>query len=324
VAQFWLDQWIEWVADRFPEGTYLAEPIYLRGLLAIVLVSLICGAVGSLVVGNRMAFFSDALAHCAFAGISLALLVGMIFGLGFRALEPWVAPIMVGFGIVVGLGIAVVRDKTAQASDTVIGVFFAGAIGFGAVMLKAASARAFYSPENFLFGDIVFVTGHQIVALFGLAVVTLVFLMWMNNRLVIASFNQSLARSRRINVQLCNYLFIVLLAAIVNLCLITVGALLINALLIVPAATAANLCRNLRQLFWCSVSLCLVAGVTGQWLSRAVPVATSRGYAVHAGESGTVVVVSVILFFLSMAVGPWLKSRRPAQAPVPAQAATGS
>jgi zinc transport system permease protein len=321
--EFWLDHWVRLFTERFPAETPLSSPSYVNGLLAIVLVSLICGAVGSLVVGNRMAFFSDALAHCAFAGIALGLLIGLITGLNRHDMVPWIPAIMVTFGILVGLGIAFVRDKTAQASDTVIGVFFAGAIGFGAVLLQAAAARTYYSPEQFLFGDLVFVTGHDIVTLFVLAIVTVAFLVWLYNRLVFASFNASLARSRQIPVTLCNYLFIVLLAIIVNLCLKAVGALLINALLIVPAATAANLCRNMRQLFWCSILLCVFAGVSGQFLSWQVMIATMRGRPIHPGESGTIVVVSVALFFLSMAIGPWLKNRQPSRAPEVAPASSG-
>jgi zinc transport system permease protein len=302
----WLDQWIEWFTTQFPQNDYLGSPSYVHGFLAVILVAIICGSVGSLVVGNRMAFFSDALAHCAFAGIALGLLIAIFTGAGPRAMDVWIPAIMVGFGILVGLGIAYVRDKTALASDTVIGVFFAGAISFGAVMLKAATARVYYSPENFLFGDIVFVTGYDIVYLFILALVTIAFMVWMNNRLVFASFNPSLALSRQIPVRLCNYLFIVLLAIIVNLCLRIMGALLINGLLIVPAATAANLCRNMRQLFWCSIGFCLFAGVFGQWLSSSVAYAT--GF--HPGDSGTIGCVAVLLFFVSMAIAPRLKNRR--------------
>jgi len=316
--QIWLDRWLGWFANLWSETNPLSSPSYVHGLLAILLVGFICGAVGSLVVGNRMAFFSDALAHCAFAGIGLGLLIGLLSGAGPREMEPWIPTIMVVFGVLVGLGIAFVRDKTAMASDTVIGVFFAGAIGFGAVMLKAATARVYYSPENFLFGDLVFTTGYDLVTLFLLAIVTVGFLFWMNNRLVFASFNASLALSRQIPVRLCNYLFIVLLAVIVNLCLKSVGALLINAFLIVPAATAANLCWNMRQLFWWSIGLCLFAGLAGQWLSWQVLVATSRGTPVHPGESGSIVVVTVMLFFLSMVIGPWIKNRR---APIPASRA---
>src|SRR5262249_16315560 len=152
---------------------------------------------------------------------------------------------MIGFGILVGLAIAFVRDQTSLTSDTVIGVFFAGAVGFGALLLKALSRKSYYSPENFLFGSPGTVTSEELIYLFLLVLVTGGFLYWMYNRLIFTSFNPSLARSRQIPVRLCSYLFIALLALIVNLSLKIVGALLINALLIVPAATAANCCRNM-------------------------------------------------------------------------------
>jgi zinc transport system permease protein len=129
----------------------------------------------------------------------------------------------------------------------------------------------------------------------------------MCNDLVFTSFNPSLARSRRIRVELCNYLLVILLALIVNLCLRTVGALLINALLVVPAATAANLARNMRQLFWLTIGLCVGVGVFGFWLSWevALPVAGSRP--IQFGSSGVIVVLSVVRFFASMVVGPRLR-----------------
>src|SRR5207248_6381394 len=159
-----------------------------------------------------------------------------------------------------GLGIAYVRERTALASDTVIGVFFAGAIGFGAMLFKALNARSYMTPENFLFGDPTYVSTVDLLALLVLTLLTGAVLAWIYNQLVFTSFNASLARSRRFSMRLCNYLFIVLLAVIVNLSLKTVGALLINALLVVPAATAGNLSRNLRQMFWLSLGLSLFVG----------------------------------------------------------------
>jgi zinc transport system permease protein len=209
---------------------------------------------------------------------------------------------MVGFGILVGVGIAYVKEKTALANDTVIGVFFAGAMGLGAMLLKHLSKRGFFNPENFLFGDLMTVRSDDLILLFVLGVVTAGLLAWMYNRLVFTSFNVSLARSRQIPVRACNYLFIVLLALIVNLCLKIVGALLINALLIVPAATAGNLCRNMRQLFWLTIGLCLFVGVVGQWLSWELD---------FAGGGGSIVVLSVVLFFLSMLASPWVRGRQP-------------
>jgi zinc transport system permease protein len=321
----WLEEVIRELARQFPDGTFWSFTFNLQGLLAVFLVSLVSGAVGSLVVGNRMAFFSDALAHCAFAGVGLGLLMGLLAGATTtREFNDWVLPIMLGFGVLVGILIALVREKTALASDTVIGVFFAGAIGFGALVLTALSRRSYFHPENFLFGEPVIVTALELILLFVLTLVTAGMLAWMYNDMVFTSFNSSLARSRRIPVRLYRYLFIILLAGIVNMCLKIVGALLINALLIVPAATAANVCRNMRQLFWVTISLCVVSGVGGmllQW-ELAMPDPAGAGE-MRFGTSGIIVVCSVILFFLSMLVGPrWkarpLRERAPEPVPEPA------
>ena len=110
-------------------------------------------------------------------------------------------------------------------------------------------------------------------------------------------------------IRLYQYLFIVLLATIVNACLTAVGALLINALLVVPAATAAILCRNLRQLFRWSIALCLVTCLAGQWLNWEVRIPTGQGQTARLGEGGTIVVLNVLLYFLAMLLAPWLRAR---------------
>ena len=307
----WLEQWIHTLCDWFPPQTFLSYPWNMKGLIAIALVGLICGAVGSLVVGNRMAFFSDALAHCAFAGVALGLLLGVVTGADDEQFSQWITLVMITFGILVGLGIAFVREFTAQANDTVIGVFYAGAIGLGAVFLKAGSGRRYLPPEDFLFGNLVTVQSTDLLILAGLTVVAGAVLALMYNNLLFTSFNRSLALSRRIPVRLCSYLFIILLALIVNLCLKVVGAMLINALLVVPAATAANWCRNMRQLFWVSVFLCLFVGVGGHWISSEIQLPTpGGGKPSRPGESGTIVVLAVLLFTLSMWLGPGLRRAR--------------
>jgi zinc transport system permease protein len=192
------------------------------------------------------------------------------------------------------------------ASDTVIGVFFAGAIGLAAMLNKIFRSRNLFNLEDFLFGNLVGVQWIHIYILAGLAVLTFAALVVLYNYLMLDSFNSSLALSRRVPVTLARYLFIVLLAVLVNLCLRFVGVMLINALLIVPAATAVNLSRNLRQLFWLSIGLALVVTVIGQWLSWEV----RNRYGTELGISGTVVLISVSLFLLSMFAGPWLRSRK--------------
>jgi zinc transport system permease protein len=288
----------------WPPDFILAYEMNVKALLAVTLVCLVCGAVGSLVVGNRMAFFSDALAHSAFAGVALGLLLGLATGAAEERVRIWITPIMAGFGIVVGLLIAYVREKTGQSSDTVIGVFFALAIGLGAILLKAAISRRYQPPEDFLFGSLVNVRAEDILTLLLLLVLTGGVLAWKYNQMVFTSFSPSLAMSRQIRIRFCNYLFIVLLALIINICLKAVGVLLINALLVVPAATAVNLCRNMRQLFWVSVLLCLVAGIGGQLLNWQLLTSGLVGSRSGLSEGGIIVVLSVLLFALSMLVGP--------------------
>ncbi len=304
----WVEQGILSFSQMFPERTFFNLEWNVRGMLAVLLVSLICGAVGSLVVGNRMAFFSDALAHCAFAGVSLGFLLALAAGVRNQTeFYQWITPVMVAFGILVGLAIAYVRERTRLANDTVIAVFFAGAVGFGAILLQYVSRVTMFDPENFLFGSPLLATSDDIVLLFLVAVGTLAVLTFMYNDLVLASFNPSLAAARRVRVRLCNTLFIVLLAFVINVCIRMVGVLLINAVLIVPAATAANLCRNMRQLFWVSMAICVLVGIGGQWLSWTIIVATPRGDPQSFGVSGMMVVLSVVLFFVSMYVGPLLR-----------------
>ncbi len=310
----WLDERLTGLKESFSPGSLLSNKQMLIGLVSVVLVSLICGAVSSLVLSNRMAFFSDALAHFAFAGVALGLLLHLA---GMLATEEWIVPVMVLFGIAAGCGVAYVKQRTALANDTIIGVFFAGAMGLGAVLLtavaKVGGGRGATNPESFLFGDPMATTSQQIVYLLILLAVTLVFLLWRYNGLVMSSFNASLARSRRVSVQLGNYLFIIFLAMTVNACLKVVGALLINALLILPAATAGNVSKTLRQFFWLALFISIVAGVGG-FLISATWQPYVGGKPLPLASGGVIVLMGTLCFFLSMLLGPVLRGPRPVSA----------
>lgn len=321
-----LDSFFFWLSTFAPDMTFFSFDWNIRALCAIVMASFICGAVGSQVVSNRMAFFSDALAHCAFAGFALAFLLFLAFGFGLQSqvgMDPaervrvqqqflnWTMVIMVCFGIAIGLLIAYVNDVTGLPSDTVIGVFFAGAIGLGAVFMRMARG-GYFNIESFIFGEPAAVHASHLLFLLLLLLTTAVFLALFYNPLVLASVNPSLALSRNVPVRLCRYLFVMLLGFVVNLCLFVVGALLINALLIVPAAAAANFCRNLRQLFWCSTGFAVLCGVGGQVL--AWEVSTQR---FQVGTGGMIVVLTVILFIISMLVGPAWRNRAVSADPQP-------
>jgi len=150
----WLENAISALSHGFPEGSFYASEFNVYASLGILLACLACGGVGVIVVGNRMAFFSDALAHCALAGVSFGLILGIAADIPDASIEGFVTLIMVAFGILVGVGIAFVRERTGLASDTVIGVFFAFAVGLGAVLTNVFSRRVrFFNFESFAFGS---------------------------------------------------------------------------------------------------------------------------------------------------------------------------
>jgi len=297
-----LDDLLAALADAIGTQHYIV-----MGTLAIILISLICGSVGAMVIGNRMAFFADALAHCAFAGVGLGILTALLTGVRNEQTIDWLLPvIMISFGVLVGIGIAFVRERTNLASDTVIGVFFAAAVGFAGVLMGALKLVTNKSPENMMFGSVFYVGVGDLLLLLGLAVLTAFVIGLRYNQLVFASFNPSLARSRQIPVRLLNYVFIVLLGVIVNVCIQAVGILLINAMLIVPAAAAVNLSRNLRQMFWLTIVMSLLAGLGGILLSINFR-PHFGGIVVQLGAGGCIVLLSVLFFAMSMLLSPRLR-----------------
>ncbi len=270
-----------------------------KSYLTIIVLCLLCGMVGAMVVGNRMAFFSDAMAHCAFAGVALGYLT-VLWRDGDKEMATWMVPlVMVLFGIAVGAGMVYVRDRTGLAHDTVIGVFFALALGFGAMLTTVIQQQSSVNLETFLFGNLSLVPEADLVYLCGAFLLVVGVFVWRYNQFMFASFNPSLGRTRRMTVTFNNYLFIILLALVVNLSIQAVGALLINALLVVPAAAAANVSRNVRQMFWLTVAFCLGSGLIGYWLSTELTI-TVHKQSVGFNPSGVIVVVCVLLFLASM------------------------
>jgi zinc transport system permease protein len=285
-----------------------------NAFVAILLVSLICGLVSPLVVGSRMAFFSDALAHTALAGIAVGVLVLIVLTNPGAVLDEsphfWTVPlIMVAFGAAVGLAIAFFREVTGLSADTIIGVFFALATGFGAMLIPELNKRSRFEPERMLFGFPYYTQPEDFLFLAALLVLAVAFLGWRFNTLVFGGFNPTLAKSRGMGVRLTNYLFILLLAMVVNFSIKAVGVLLINALLVVPAAAAANLSRNLRQMFWLSLLGSLGCGLLGYWVSWRFVLPLGSGE-VQLRPGGTIVMVVVGWFFLSILVARVLRGRR--------------
>ena len=284
------------------------DTIDVSAIAAITLVCFSCGLVGSLVVGNRMAFFSDAMAHTAFAGVATGLIGILIFAqpTNTRAAEQhfWLIPLVtIIVGVLVGTAMEFVRERTGLTNDTVIGVFFAAAVGFAVTVIPSLKVKMRIDPDQFLFGSPLFVQPEELVLLFVLAILVFAVIVWRYNAMAFGVISPPLARSRGIAIRFGNYLFIILLALVVNVSIKAVGVLLMNAVLIVPAAAAINIASNARQMFRYTLFLSILSGWLGYLISVKCEIPLGSAEPLALAPGGTIVLTAVALFFATIILG---------------------
>ena len=231
-------------------------------LLAVLFVSPLLGALGTVVVANRMAFFSEAIGHAAFTGIALGVILGLSNPL-------WS---MIGFALVLTFAISWMRRRGGLSSDTAIGLVMAFTVSLGIVILSRGGDFASYT--NFLIGDMLSVSPADIAWLAVLAVAVSAMFFFFFNRLLLSILSPALARSRAKNSGAAELAFACLLAVVVTCALPWIGILVINALLILPAAAARNLARNTAEFFGWAIGIALVAGLAGLVISFYASTAT--------------------------------------------------
>ena len=249
-----------------------------NALLAALLASLLLGVLGTVVISRQMAFFSDAIGHAALTGVA----IGALLGLG----DPLWA--MLIFSALLALSFSFLRQRTKASADTVIGLIMSFAVALGIVILSRRGGFSRYS--QYLIGDILSVGPADIVKLLVLLLAVAAFWVFYFNQIMLLSLSPSLAQSRRINTGLAEAAFSVMTALVVTVAIQWVGLLVINALLILPAAAARNLAGNMRQYLWLSAGFGLAASITG--LIASYYLATASG--------ATMVLAAMAIFLLTL------------------------
>ena len=248
-----------------------------NALLAIIIIAPLMGILGTMAVNNKMAFFSDALGHSALTGVALGVLLGI---------ENEIISLL-AFGVLMALIITRVKNKGNASSDTVISVFSSTSIALGLLVLSYGGGFSKYSA--YLVGDILSVTPGEILSLLVVLVGVLVLWSLIYNKLLLISINRELAASRGVKTVLYENIFVVAVAVAVMFSIKSVGILLINSLLILPAATSRNVAKNSRSYLYLSVVISLLCGVTG--LITSFYINTSAG--------ATIVMALASVFFVT-------------------------
>ena len=227
-----------------------------NALLALLLMAPLFGLMSTMIVTGRMSFFSDALGHSAFTGIAIGAICGIA--------APTLAAVI--FSAAFALLFSFVRSRSNQAADTLIGVFSSTAVALG-IFVATMGGGSFTKYNKYLIGDILSVTPAEIGMLAVVLLAVVVFWVLCANRLTLTAIHPQLASSRGIPVGLSQTLFIVAIAVVVTLSISSVGLLILNSLLVLPAASARNISRNLRQYHGFSILFALLSGIGGLTLS---------------------------------------------------------
>lgn len=265
---------------------FLTEPLAYgfmqRGMLASVMVGVLCAVVGCYVVLRGMAYLGDAMSHAILPGIAIAYLIQ--------------GDILVGAlvaAIAVALGIGFITKGATLKEDTAIGILFAAALSLGVALISTIKTYAL-DLTHILFGNVLGVSESDLLLIAGLGAVVLLTIVVLYKELLVISFDAVLAATLRLPTELLKNVLLVLIALVVVVSLQTVGVGLVAAMLVTPAATAYLLTRRLPAMMLVAAALGALASVSGLYLS----------YYLNIVSGAAVVLTATVFFFIAYLLAP--------------------
>ena len=257
---------------------WLSHTFMKNAFIAIIIITPLFGLLSTMVVSNKMSFFADSLGHGAFTGIAVGILLGGI--------DPmWGATL---FSICFAIAITIIKNKGTSSTDTIIGVFSSTSIALGLVLMSFSSSLSKFS--SYLVGDLLSISQNQLILLIFVFIAIIVLWSLIFNKLLVTSLNTSLANSRGMNTLLIEIIFTCTIAVIVTITIRWVGLLIINSLLVLPAAASRNISRNIRQYHLFSILIAIFSGIVGLIIS----------YYLNTVTGATIVLVASVIFFITL------------------------
>ena len=257
---------------------WLSHTFMKNAFIAIIIITPLFGLLSTMVVSNKMSFFADSLGHGAFTGIAVGILLGGI--------DPmWGATL---FSICFAIAITIIKNKGTSSTDTIIGVFSSTSIALGLVLMSFSSSLSKFS--SYLVGDLLSISQNQIILLIFVFIAIIVLWSLIFNKLLVTSLNTSLANSRGMNTLLIEIIFTCTIAVIVTITIRWVGLLIINSLLVLPAAASRNISRNICQYHLFSILIAIFSGIVGLIIS----------YYLNTVTGATIVLVASVIFFITL------------------------
>jgi zinc transport system permease protein len=258
-----------------------------NGFLCSLIVGPLLGGMGTMVVAKRMAFFSQAVGNAALTGVAIGVVVG----------ESYTAPYvsMFSFCLLFGLFLNFSRNHTRMSADTLIGVFLSISLAIGATALLWVSAKVnTHILDTVMFGSILTVNDTDMSVLLVTTAITAATALPLYNHMLLASLNPSLAHVRGVRVHLLEYVFVLLLTILTVACVKIIGAVLVEALLLIPAAASRNLNRSIRGFVFSSIAFSTASCLIGVYAPMRWDLPVPSG--------GAIILTSAGIFLITMIV----------------------
>jgi hypothetical protein len=266
---------------------YFKYAFVINSLLSALFIGPILGGLGTMVVTKRMAFFSESIGHAALTGIALGVLLG----------EPYESPYIMLFTYCVVFAILInfTRNRTKMSSDTLIGIFLSISIALGGTLIIFVSSKVnSHMLESVLFGSILTVSDRDLLVLFFSTILLILIVIPNFNKMLLSSFNTNVAVVKGVRVKLLEYLFILLITLVTVSSIKIIGASLVEALFLIPAASAKNLSKSIKSFFVYSIIFALISCILGILLPLYFDVTIPSG--------GSIILIAAVIFFITVII----------------------
>ena len=249
-----------------------------NAFIAGFIISILCPFIGLFIVLRRYSMIGDTLSHSSFAGVAIGLVIGA---------NPLLTAFL--FTSVCALVIEFLRTYYKKYAELVMSIVLTLSLGIAIILISSGKASA--KVDSFLFGSILTVAKSDIILIAIVGGICLLTLLFLYNKLIYVTFDETSAKTAGINVKLVNYIFTLLVGATISLSIRVLGILVVSSIIVVPVATAMQLKKGFTKTLIFSILFGLLDVMIGLILS----------YYINSAPGGTIALTSVIILIITLA-----------------------
>lgn len=259
----------------------------INSLVASILIGPVLGGIGTMVVVKKMAFFSEAIGHAALVGISIGVLLGESYN------SPYI--MLFSYCIIFGILINYTINRTKMGTDILIGIYLSLSIAIGATLLLYVSGKVnSHMLETVLFGSILTVSDLDLLVLLVTSIILIILIFKWFNQILLSSFNTNIAVVKGVKTIFLEYVFIFIITIVTVSSIKIIGAALVEALILIPSASAKNLSNSMKSFVMYSIVFSTLSCILGILIPLVFSISIPSGPAI--------ILIASIIFFITVAI----------------------